>query len=69
MTADTARGSTAPRRSGPSQPGGGSSVDEMSESSFPASDSPAVWTWETHATLDPPPEQELAEPTSSPGVV
>jgi hypothetical protein len=62
MTADTGRGSTAPRRSRSSHPGGGSSVDEMSESSFPASDSPAVWTWETHTTPEPPPEQEPAEP-------
>ena len=62
MTADTARGSTAPQRSRRSQPGGGSSVDEMSDSSFPASDSPAVWIWETHPTPDPPHEQESAEP-------
>jgi hypothetical protein len=59
MTADTARGSTAPRRS---QPGGGSSVDEMSDSSFPASDSPAVWIWETHTTPESPHEQEPADP-------
>jgi hypothetical protein len=61
MTTDMARGSTASRRSGLSHPGSGSSVDEMSESSFPASDSPAVWTWETHTTPEPPPEQEPAE--------
>ena len=30
-------------------PGGGSTVDEMSEWSFPASDPPAVWTWELKA--------------------
>jgi hypothetical protein len=28
--------------------GGGSTVDQMSEGSFPASDPPAVWTWETN---------------------
>lgn len=27
-------------------PGGGSTTDEMSECSFPASDPPSVWTWE-----------------------
>jgi hypothetical protein len=27
----------------------GSSVDEMSEASFPASDAPAVWTWDVPA--------------------
>jgi len=38
------------------------SVDEMSENSFPASDSPAVWIWETNAKADGHHEQELAEP-------
>jgi len=61
MTADAARGSTTSRRSRRSQPGGGSSVDEMSESSFPASDPPAVWIWETHAKADPAHEREPAE--------
>jgi DNA-binding MarR family transcriptional regulator len=36
------------------------SVDEMSESSFPASDPPSVWTWEVHD-----PSEDLAA-TSSP---
>jgi hypothetical protein len=61
MTGDKTRGSAGRRRSPRSQPGGGSSVDEMSESSFPASDAPAVWTWETLATPDPPPEPESTE--------
>jgi hypothetical protein len=30
-------------------PGGNSTTDEMSECSFPASDPPAVWTWEVKA--------------------
>jgi hypothetical protein len=30
-------------------PAGGSTVDAMSEWSFPASDPPAVWTWEPKA--------------------
>jgi hypothetical protein len=60
MTTNPACGSTSQRLSRRSQPGGGSSVDEMSESSFPASDSPAVWIWETHTKEDH--EQELDEP-------
>jgi hypothetical protein len=36
----------------------GSTVDEMGEGSFPASDPPAVWTWEVgsegHRTAAPP---------------
>jgi len=35
-------------------PGGGSTVDEMSEGSFPASDPPAVWTWDVVHTDDTP---------------
>lgn len=62
MTADIARARTAPRRSRRSEPGGRLSVDEMSESSFPASDAPAVWIWETHTEADTPHERELAEP-------
>lgn len=34
---------TAPRTA---MPGGGTTVEEMSDSSFPASDPPAVWTWD-----------------------
>jgi hypothetical protein len=44
----------------PGAPAGGSSVDEMSESSFPASDPPAVWTWEVKRPAGPsvvPPEK------------
>jgi hypothetical protein len=40
-----------------SAPAGGSTVDEMSEWSFPASDPPAVWTWEPSP---PTPSQEPA---------
>ena len=31
-------------------PGGDVTVDEMSDASFPASDSPARWTWEVPAS-------------------
>ena len=32
-------------------PGGDVTVDEMSDASFPASDSPARWTWEVPASV------------------
>ena len=32
----------------------GSTVEEMGESSFPASDPPAVWTWEVGENSAPP---------------
>jgi hypothetical protein len=32
---------------------GPSTVDQMSEHSFPASDPPAVWTWEVCSPPDP----------------
>jgi hypothetical protein len=54
-------GNRSPGSSGPATPvapGGGSTVDEMSECSFPASDPPAVWNWEPKsphlATTEPP---------------
>ena len=31
-------------------PGGDVTVEEMSDASFPASDSPARWTWEVRTT-------------------
>lgn len=43
------------------QPGGASTIDQMSEGSFPASDPPAVWTWET------PPATPVAATGSGPG--
>jgi len=43
------RGVISSQPAPPGAPGGGSTVDEMSESSFPASDPPAVWTWEPKA--------------------
>ena len=35
-------------------PGGDVTVDEMSDASFPASDSPSRWTWEVPAVADGP---------------
>ena len=32
------------------RPGGGVTVEQMSEASFPASDPPATWTWDVSAT-------------------
>jgi hypothetical protein len=32
-------------------PGGDVTVDEMSDASFPASDSPSRWTWEVPASV------------------
>ena len=37
---------TSRLRHAESRPDGGSMVDQMGECSFPASDPPAVWTWE-----------------------
>jgi hypothetical protein len=34
----------------------GSTVDEMSEFSFPASDPPAVWTWDVPTPTPSPPD-------------
>jgi hypothetical protein len=36
----------------PGNPAGGSTTDEMSEFSFPASDPPSVWTWEIKPQTD-----------------
>lgn len=47
------RSKSAQSRPRPEQAAGGrSTVDQMSESSFPASDPPAVWTWEVSRTPD-----------------
>ncbi len=48
---DPAPSEPAPRSPAPepSVPDGSSTVDQMSESSFPASDPPAVWTWDVPA--------------------
>ena len=35
-------------------PAGDSRVDEMSESSFPASDPPSAWTWEVKSRTSTP---------------
>ena len=40
---------TSRRLREPGKPGGFSTPDHMGESSFPASDPPSVWTWETGA--------------------
>jgi hypothetical protein len=52
------RGAKSSQPAPPGAPGGGSTVDEMSEWSFPASDPPAVWTWE--------PKAPRLNPTESP---
>ena len=46
-------------------------VDQMSERSFPASDPPAVWTWEVahrepSAAVKPHPDREMNSPTIAP---
>jgi hypothetical protein len=51
------RGAKSSQPAPPGAPGGGPTVDEMSECSFPASDPPAVWTWEPKA-----PRLETGEP-------
>ena len=43
------------------RPGGDVTVDEMSEASFPASDSPATWTWEVRASSTDPREPNGSE--------
>jgi hypothetical protein len=40
------RGVESSQLAPPGAPAGGSTVDEMSAWSFPASDPPAVWIWE-----------------------
>jgi hypothetical protein len=40
------RGAKSPVPDPPAALAGGSTTDEMSECSFPASDPPSVWTWE-----------------------
>ena len=39
----------------------GPTVEEMGECSFPASDPPAVWTWEVSDTAVPPTEERAGE--------
>ena len=45
-------------------------VDQMSEHSFPASDPPAVWTWEVapqpSAAVKRHPDREMKPPTIAP---
>ena len=41
------------RRPEESGPGDRSRLDQMGECSFPASDPPAVWTWEVDGASDP----------------
>jgi hypothetical protein len=38
-------------------PSGGPSVEEMGQSSFPASDPPAIWTWDPKPAAKPPAER------------
>lgn len=45
-TDEAERASSVGGARGSSLPGGGSTVEEMSEASFPASDAPATWTWD-----------------------
>jgi hypothetical protein len=43
---------TSRRLREPGKPGGSLTPDQTGESSFPASDPPSVWTWETGAALE-----------------
>jgi hypothetical protein len=43
---------STPVRRRSAAPAGGSTTDEMSECSFPASDPPSVWTWEVNSRTD-----------------
>ena len=51
-------------------PEGPATVDQMSECSFPASDPPAVWTWEVAPQPSVPvkryPDREMKPPTIAP---
>jgi hypothetical protein len=40
------RDSAPARREAPAHSSAGAKIDEMGKGSFPASDPPAVWTWE-----------------------
>lgn len=46
-------------------PSGWTSVDEMSDSSFPASDPPAVWTWDVARPPADKPREARAAPLVS----